>query len=254
MTQPGADTNRDRPAEARAAYAGGALLPPLRKKGVRRPRADYFLNRRMDIDERPPRGKTHYNNLDEIPRLELDVEGFAKAPPALAVRSRLKLPLEERKVFAVLWYDYSCGNILVATQEASITRELFQKWLDEDPRFRRGIERAKEDIADRLQLRFMARAGLIRWPDGVKVNDTVLFTMMKALRPGFGIEDLIPEDPPDGPAQNAPAVVAEQPGGAPAVQGPAEADQGERVAGHPGPQNAEGEDSIPRPAGPAVGA
>lgn len=145
-------------------------------------------------------GRFVYDDLDNLPPIELDKDGFPIRPKAVSFKRRRNFNEDERKVRFVLMWSYTGGNVMLSCQEAGITRQVYDEWTKTDERFSRRLEEAKQDIGDRLQLRLAQRVGLLPMPVGLRLHDSALFGMVKKYRPGLFAEgvqegDGIPPEP-----------------------------------------------------------
>lgn len=142
----------------------------------------YGRRRRLGMDWK---GSFVYDDLQNLPPIELDEDGFPLRPRAVTRTRRRTFSIAERKVRFVLVWSFTGGNVMLACQEGGITRKVYKEWIRDDKVFVQCLEDAKEDIADRLQLRLAQRVGLMVQPATLKVHDAALFGMLKKYRPGL---------------------------------------------------------------------
>ncbi len=130
--------------------------------------------------------ETRYDSVDHLPPIYLDSEYSAKKPPRVpqAIRKgEREFTLEERKVRFLLMFNYTGGNWTMACQDAGVPRAVADEWVREDPRIKPLMERALEEVADRLSLRLSQRVGLMPMPKGVSFHDAALFGLVKKFKP-----------------------------------------------------------------------
>lgn len=160
-----------------------SLTPPPKKGG----RKSYLRS----VAEMPVRKWT----LKNVPCLELDKNGFALRPWSIGQYRRSRLTIGQRKTRFVLFYNWSGCNIGLACAEAGVKKDDFEAWKKDDPLFVQRLKEAREDVADRLQLRLMMRVGLIPEPeDGIKIHDAALISLIRHLRPNL-VADLMEDEP-----------------------------------------------------------
>lgn len=145
-----------------------------------------------------------YNDLKNLPPIELAEDGYPIAPKKVSLKRRRNFSIEERKVRFVLMYSYSGRNVMLACQEAGILRTIYDDWLMTDAQFMKCLKDAEADIADRLLLRLAQRVGLVPMPKEVKLHDSALFGMVKKQRPDLFAADTGGGEPPQEPEAKIP--------------------------------------------------
>lgn len=126
--------------------------------------------------------EVRYDDLTRLPQVGIDDNGFAVRPTTPADAHERAWSLVERQVRWLLFWNWSAGNKTVACQEAGVSRDIADAWC-KGTEFKRHMERAQEEIADRLLLRVAQRTGLLPLPEGVKVHDASLFGLAKKYKP-----------------------------------------------------------------------
>ena len=170
--------------------------------------ANYMRDRR----QRPKRiaGEDfRYDSVDHLPPIEIDANGFAKKPPTPPEAWKYNFTLEQRKVRFLLMWNFAGGNWTMACQHAGVSRKIAEEWLRDDERIKPLLQRAREEIADRMRLRLFQVAGLVPTPKAIVVHNSTLLGLVK----GYGIELPDVETPPAAPP------AAEASDAAPAVGG-----------------------------------
>lgn len=189
--------------------------------------ANYFRDRRMKA-KRIAGEDLRYDSLDHLPPIEVDNCGFARKPPTPPDAWKYNFTLEQRKVRFLLYWNYAGGNWTVAAQFAGVPREMAEAWFRPtsetyDRRMPPLLDRCKHEIADRLRLRMLQVAGLVRMPPDVVVNTTALMFVVKE----YGLEL-----PPEAPGAILPSAVAAEKPTIPSAPVP------ESLGGIPRPGNA----------------
>ena len=136
-----------------------------------------------------------FDDLNDIPQLEIDVDGFAMKPPSFSKTKRASFSEAQRQVCFVLMWNHSAGNVFLACQYAGCTRAQYLKWKIENPLFSQRLSEAQQEIMDRAQLRLAQRIGLVRMPRGVEIHDTSLYAYIKRFCPGMGLDDTLTPSP-----------------------------------------------------------
>ena len=125
------------------------------------------------------RSQFRLNDLENVPALPLDEEGYAIKPPSVSAARKKNFTEMERKVHFVLMFNHSAGNIGLSCQYAGCLRADFLSWKAADALFVKRLNEAQQAIADRAQFRLAQRIGLVRMPAGIDVHDTALFAYVK---------------------------------------------------------------------------
>ena len=144
--------------------------------------AEYMTRRRKALELK-------CDDLNAVPSLQVDEEGFTVGPPRLYTLRRKNLQEVERKVCFLLMWNHSAGNVTLSCQYAGCLRADFEKWKAEDKLFVTKLGEAQLEVADRAQFRLAQRIGLVRMPASVSVHDSALFSYVKRFCPGMGMED-----------------------------------------------------------------
>lgn len=129
-------------------------------------------------------GQLRLNDLNNLPPLDIDADGYAMRPPAVSDQRRKQFSEDERKVRFLLMYNYSGAVIGLSCQEAGITRSIFEGW-KLDGVFQAKLVEVHSEIKDRLQVRLNQRIGLFPASENVpKLHDAALFMLARK----FGLD------------------------------------------------------------------
>lgn len=147
-------------------------------------------------------GRYKYDNIENLPPVEIDCEGYPIRPNAVTHKRRARFTESERQVRFLLMYNFTGGNVTLSCMEAGCTYKVYLEWA-ENKMFRQRIRDMNREIGDRLHIRLAQRTGLMRQPKGgLKVNDSALIGLLRKYKPDF-MDDLEPDEPkPEGPVSD----------------------------------------------------
>jgi hypothetical protein len=147
-------------------------------------------------------GAFAYDDIKNLPPLEIDEDGFAIPPQPIGLKRRRSLLMPERKIRYLLIWNYTGGNNTLACQEAGVMPSMPAQWLKDDPDFKEALRQQGDQIADRLHYRLMTSLGLIPARKGLKFNLNAIHSVLKKMKPDLFA--MIPEEPLDEQPEAAP--------------------------------------------------
>lgn len=147
------------------------------------------------------KGKLKYDDLDNLPPMEIDIDGYPIRPPTAKGPTRAGWTEDRRKVRFILIYNFTGGNETLACLEAGCTYRVYKDWLKTDKRFRARLKDAQREIGDRLQIRLAQSVGLMKKPADVVINPAILQKLLAHFKPGLFEEPEEPKNPPSSSSQ-----------------------------------------------------
>lgn len=136
-------------------------------------------------------------NSGEVPPVGMTETGQGLRPMRLNAEDRNKLTMEERKERFLMFYDWSCGNVGFACQEAGVLRYVFYNWM-KNKKFNEAVVATEDSIVDRMHMRLISIVGMTGEGPKKRVTEALLIALIKRFRPDFFRDVDVSQPEPDG--------------------------------------------------------